>query len=613
MPPPALANLLWLGREHLLCQKASLGTRLLSCLGRPVWRKLILGKGDKDEQESGIGGNCILLAQARPEELVAALPPTTEQLQESFVVLFARSLEEVSRAQMLVVNRQDYVELVSTRRRVCPVYADIPLDAERTRQWPENGVPEELLACAQQLPETDRVCIASVGPASRPVDVACDAHSAAKPDATHEAEEEEWEQLEQETLEAAKPTDAERERQAFETNTAEDVIAVDHSNDPGLLETFAAFQTKLVALNEAAERVFAVQRHHEEEAKSSVDTPAVAPEEKAENSVDTAAVDSSVMAAVATAAAKEQCRTLVLETQELAKKLTKPELKRMAESFAQNAEACVSTSGAPLSMLSAETWPKCFVEFFYGDALPNVTQRGAKGAGAVHVSMGELFAWLQDREELEYALRSDAVPYKARATSRFDTPECTAIFGSVLRHLLILRGVGTVFRRQGYEADLKMIAQASAEDCVAALCSRPKTKESTGAQEASAAKPERQRALDQLAYAPDVPENLRKALRQVLFATVKVPFTDGYRRKLRHEGHNLNAVHGPLKLFVTANFADVYSPVMLSMLLCNSAGNPVAEPIEVSGADLAAQCPEMPPLREMHRLVAASPRTQAKF
>ena len=94
MPPPALANLLWLGREHLLCQKASLGTRLLSCLGRPVWRKLIFGKGEKDEQEAGIGGNCILLAQARPEELVAALPPTTEQLQESFVVLFARSLEK---------------------------------------------------------------------------------------------------------------------------------------------------------------------------------------------------------------------------------------------------------------------------------------------------------------------------------------------------------------------------------------------------------------------------------------------------------------------------------------------------------------------------------------
>ena len=43
MPPPALANLMWLGREHPLCQNASVGTRMLSCLGRAVWRKLILG------------------------------------------------------------------------------------------------------------------------------------------------------------------------------------------------------------------------------------------------------------------------------------------------------------------------------------------------------------------------------------------------------------------------------------------------------------------------------------------------------------------------------------------------------------------------------------------
>ena len=105
MPPPALANLFWLGREHVLCQTASLGARMLSCLGRPVWRKLILGKGDKDEQEKGIGGNCILLAQARPEELATSLPPTTQQVQDTFVVLFARSIDEVAKAQMLVVNK----------------------------------------------------------------------------------------------------------------------------------------------------------------------------------------------------------------------------------------------------------------------------------------------------------------------------------------------------------------------------------------------------------------------------------------------------------------------------------------------------------------------------
>ena len=183
MPPPALANLLWLGREHPLAQKASLGTRLLSCLGRPVWRKLILGKGDKDEQQQGITGNSILLAQARPDHVAASLPPPTEQLQDTFVVLFSRSIEEVKKSKMLIVHRQDFIDLVRTRQRVCTAYADIPLDEERVQHMPENDVPNDILACAQHLPETEKVNITQVGPASRPVDVAFSAHDAAKVDA----------------------------------------------------------------------------------------------------------------------------------------------------------------------------------------------------------------------------------------------------------------------------------------------------------------------------------------------------------------------------------------------------------------------------------------------
>ena len=188
------------------------------------------------------------------------------------------------------------------------------------------------------------------------------------------------------SLEATKPTDAEQERQNFDTNTAEDVIAVDHSNEPGLHETFAAFQTKLTALQEAASRVIVQQHRQAEETESSVGTPAEV---------------SSVVAAGATAAAKEQCRTLVLETQELAKGLTKPELKRMAESLAEHAEAVVSTSGSPLSMFAADTWPMCSVDVFYGDAAPNMKERGMKGNGTVYVAIKDIFEWLQDREELE--------------------------------------------------------------------------------------------------------------------------------------------------------------------------------------------------------------------
>ena len=146
MPLAALANLLCLGRELALRQSASVGTRMLSCLGRPVRRKLILGKGNKDEVEKGIGGNCILLAQARPHDFAASLPPKTADLQESFVALFSHSIHEVSKAQMLVVNRDDYLALIRLRKQVCQVYAEIPLNEEQVQRFPEHGVPNELQA-----------------------------------------------------------------------------------------------------------------------------------------------------------------------------------------------------------------------------------------------------------------------------------------------------------------------------------------------------------------------------------------------------------------------------------------------------------------------------------
>ena len=92
---------------------------MLSCLGRPVWRKQILGKGSHDEAEKGIAGNFIFLAQARLHDLSASLPPETEQLQESFVVLFARSIDDVNKAQALIVNRDDYLALIRLRKQVC--------------------------------------------------------------------------------------------------------------------------------------------------------------------------------------------------------------------------------------------------------------------------------------------------------------------------------------------------------------------------------------------------------------------------------------------------------------------------------------------------------------
>ena len=64
MPEYALANDIWIGRERAALQNGSLGLRMLLGLGRPCFRKLLLGKGQKDTLQSGFTGNHILISQA---------------------------------------------------------------------------------------------------------------------------------------------------------------------------------------------------------------------------------------------------------------------------------------------------------------------------------------------------------------------------------------------------------------------------------------------------------------------------------------------------------------------------------------------------------------------
>ncbi len=103
------------------------------------------------------------------------------------------------------------------------------------------------------------------------------------------------------------------------------------------------------------------------------------------------------------------------------------------------------------------------------------------------------------------------------------------------------------------------------------------------------------------------------ALRQVLVSTKDVPLTDGYKRNLRHEGHNLNVTEGALVVFATFNFADTYSPVLFRLVregLGSGSAEQFGQDIVCSLTDDA---PNMPSLQEMHQLIAQSPRAQAKF
>ena len=72
------------GREHPEHQNLSAAMRMLLGCGRPLYRKLILGKGDPHDLSSGLEGHAILLTQPSTGEIQAQLPPLREHLQLPF-------------------------------------------------------------------------------------------------------------------------------------------------------------------------------------------------------------------------------------------------------------------------------------------------------------------------------------------------------------------------------------------------------------------------------------------------------------------------------------------------------------------------------------------------
>jgi hypothetical protein len=140
MPPLALANWMFLGRHHPLFREATLATRMLASSARLLMRQLFLGRGADEEVHKGMTGNTMLISQPSPS--YAQVLPNTSALTEGLVVLFCKSTEDVSKAQVLIVNRQDYRAIVQHRKQVCPVFASIPIDNEAIDNLPENAVPD---------------------------------------------------------------------------------------------------------------------------------------------------------------------------------------------------------------------------------------------------------------------------------------------------------------------------------------------------------------------------------------------------------------------------------------------------------------------------------------
>ena len=143
MPDLALPNWMWLGRVHPSYKNLSLGMRLLLGRGRPVMRQLYLGRGPRDEVHKGLQGNTMIIAQ--PSAQYAQVMPSVSQCLSSLVLMFCNSVDDVSKAHTLVVERDQYAKWMQRRIEVCPTFQDVKIDLSAMRdELPEVGVPQAL-------------------------------------------------------------------------------------------------------------------------------------------------------------------------------------------------------------------------------------------------------------------------------------------------------------------------------------------------------------------------------------------------------------------------------------------------------------------------------------
>ena len=138
--------------------------------------------------------------------------------------------------------------------------------------------------------------------------------------------------------------------------------------------------------------------------------------------------------------------------------------------------------------------------------------------------------------------------------------------------------------RPGLQKDFKCIASLSATDFLLAVApSDPARGAGMGGADTPAAR-----------------QAIATARRHLQFSTAHVPLTDGHKMQLRHVGHAMNLLWGPLNQFSTHNFPDTYSP-MMKLLHDAERGLPRQEE------------PTMPTLQEMHKKCAASPASSSDF
>ena len=97
MPGPALANLMWGGREHPAYKYLREAMRVLLGLGWHVYQQVILKRGAPGGHFLGLSGNIVMLTQPKNNQIITVAPPLRDNSTGGFVVLFTVWKQDVKK------------------------------------------------------------------------------------------------------------------------------------------------------------------------------------------------------------------------------------------------------------------------------------------------------------------------------------------------------------------------------------------------------------------------------------------------------------------------------------------------------------------------------------
>ena len=167
------------------------------------------------------------------------MPPSRENIADSFVELFTTSKQDVKNAPMLEVPREEYMRCARLRAKICDAFADVNLSDEAALQnLPVEGVPDASVEKALEVQEAEHFKPNFAGPASMTT-----------PDAADQEEVEAQPEPADAIPEESGSSRDRRDDAVADQVVAEPLLGLDEAHVDNPCARFAVLQRKLEILN----------------------------------------------------------------------------------------------------------------------------------------------------------------------------------------------------------------------------------------------------------------------------------------------------------------------------------------------------------------------------